>query len=373
MELTEIRERINAVDEALLPLFLERMRLAEDVATVKKAQGLPVYNAKREREILSRVSAEAGDLDDYARLFFSNLFELSRSRQIRLMDEPVPGLIPKETNEPFPHAATVACQGVEGAYSQMAADKAFQFADIVYLKTFDAVFQAVEKGLCRFGVLPIENSAHGSVSKVYDLMRSHRFSIVRAVKLHISHNLMARKGTELKNIRAVLSHEQAIGQCSAFLESLPDVQIRLCENTAIAAQTVAESHDDTLAAISSESCAQQYNLDILRSRIQNTDNNYTRFIIIEKTPRIYPGSGKISLMFSLPNTPGSLSRVMARFACAGLNLSKLESRPVEGTDFHYVFYADLEACVSDPAVQALIDSLSLELPMFTFLGAYQEV
>ena len=373
MELSEIREKINAVDEALLPLFLERMRLAGEVASVKKAQGLPVTNAKREREILSRVSREAGDLDDYARLFYSNLFELSRSRQTRLMADPGPGLIPAESGEPFPRAAVVACQGIEGAYSQLAADKAFQFADIVYMKSFDAVFQAVENGLCRFGVLPIENSAHGSVSKVYDLMRSHRFSIVRAVKLHISHNLMSVRGAKLEGIRAVLSHEQAVGQCSAFLESLPHVEIRLCENTAVAARTVASSKDPSLAAISSEECAREYNLEILRSRIQNTDNNYTRFIIIEKTPNIYPGANKLSLMFSLPNVPGSLSRVMARFACAGLNLSKLESRPVEGTDFHYVFYADLEASPSDPAVRALIDGLSLELPMFSFLGAYQEV
>ena len=373
MELTELREQINEVDEALLPLFLKRMRLADEVASVKKQQGLPIFNGRREREILSRVSREAGDMDDYARLFFSHLFELSRSRQVQLMAEPGPGLIPPEADEAFPHAAVVACQGVDGAYSQAAADKAFQFADIVFMKTFDGVFQAVEKGLCRFGVLPIENSAHGSVTKVYDLMRSHRFSIVRAVKLHVHHHLMARKGVRLEDIRAVLSHEQAIGQCSIFLDGLKTVQVRLCENTAIAAKTVAESNDPSLAAIASEECAQQYGLEIIRSHIQNTDNNYTRFIIIEKSPKVYPGSNKISLMFSLPDTPGSLGRIMARFSCSGLNLSKLESRPMEGTDFHYVFYTDLEAAAGDPAVRRLIDGLSRELPQFAFLGAYQEV
>ena len=112
---------------------------------------------------------------------------------------------------------------------------------------------------------------------------------------------------------------------------------------------------------------------MLKTHIQNTDNNYTRFIVIEKTAKVYPGSNKISLMFSLPNAPGSLSRVMSRFSCGNLNLSKLESRPVEGTDFHYVFYTDLEASAGDPAVRRLIDSLSRELPLFTFLGAYQEV
>ena len=373
MELTELRDRINEVDEALLPLFLERMQLSEQIAEVKRGRGLPIYNAQREREILSRVSKEAGEMDDYARLLYSYLFSLSRSRQAQLITGGEKSLIPRESDEAFPHAAVVACQGVEGAYSQQAADKAFQFADIVFMKNFEAVFQAVEQGLCRFGVLPIEYSAHGSVTRVYDLMRSHRFSIVRAVRLHIRHNLMVKKGTKLENVRAVLSHEQAIGQCSRFLDGLKNVQIRLCENTAVAAQTVAASDDRTLAAISSEDCAQQYGLEIIRSQIQNTDNNYTRFIIIEKTPKVYPGSNKISLMFSLLNTPGSLGRVMARFSCSGLNLSKLESRPVEGTDFHYIFYTDLEASAGDPAVRRLIDGLSRELPMFTFLGAYQEV
>lgn len=373
MDLETLREDINGVDGQLLPLFLKRMALSEEIARVKKAQGLSIYNAKREREILSRVSREAGSMDDYARLFFSNLFELSRSRQVQLMAEPHESLIPPEADETFPHAAVVACQGIEGAYSQLAADKAFQFADIVFMKTFEGVFQAVERGLCRFGVLPIENSAHGSVTQVYDLMRQHQFSIARAVKLHIHHHLMARKGARLADIRTILSHEQALGQCSQFLDGLKNVRVQVCENTAVAAQTVAESGDGTLAAISSEDCARQYNLDILQSHIQNTDNNYTRFIIIEKTPRVYPGSNKISLMFSLPDTPGSLGRIMARFSCSGLNLSKLESRPVEGTDFHYVFYTDLEASAGDPAVRRLIDGLSVELPMFTFLGAYQEV
>ena len=373
MELNELREKINSVDEALLPLFLKRMQLSDEVANTKKEKGLSVYNAKREREILSWVTRESGDMDDYARLFFNNLFELSRSRQIQLMSADRPEIIPPETGETFPSSAVVACQGIDGAYSQLAADKVFRFADIMFMKTFDGVFQAVEKGLCRFGVLPIENSAHGSVTKVYDLMRSHQFSIVRAIKLHIHHHLMAQKGTKLSEIKTVISHEQAIGQCSIFLEGLKNVKIRICENTAVAAQLVADSKDPTIAAISSEECAQQYNLEILRSQIQNTDNNYTRFIVIEKTSRVYPGSNKISLMFSLPNTPGSLGRIMSRFSSCNLNLSKLESRPVEGTDFHYVFYTDLEASAGDPVVRRLIDGLSRELPMFVFLGAYQEV
>ncbi|MBQ8082360.1 MAG: bifunctional chorismate mutase/prephenate dehydratase [Clostridia bacterium] len=373
MELKDIRERITAIDDQLLPLFLDRMELARQVAESKRISGKPIYDAARERQILSDVTKRSGDMDEYARLFFSNLMEISRSYQTQLLSGTEDAVLPPPAGEAFPHAASVACQGLEGAYSQAAADKAFRFADILFFKTFDGVFQAVEKGMCRFGVLPIENSAHGSVAKVYDLMQTHQFSIVRAVKLHIDHHLLAPKGTRLEDIRAVISHEQAIGQCSAFLDGLKDVEIRFCENTAIAAQTVAESKEPGLAAISSSACAAQYNLVNLKSHIQNTDNNYTRFIIIEKTPKVYPGSNKISLMFSLPNTPGSLGKIMSRFSCSSLNLSKLESRPVEGTDFHYVFYADLEASVEEPAVRRLMSSLAHELPLFVFLGAYQEV
>lgn len=373
MDLTQIRKDIDDVDEALLPLFLRRMELSALVAGEKAKTGAPVLNPVREREILSRVTREAGDMGDYARLMYGELFQLSRSYQTALLAAQDDCPVPEEETDMFPRSAVVACQGVEGAYSQLAADRAFSFADIMYMKTFEGVFQAVEKGLCRFGVLPIENSAHGSVTQVYDLMRSHQFSIVRTVKLHVSHSLLVKKGTKLSDIRVVVSHEQAVGQCSAFLSALRDVEIRLCENTAAAAQAVAAGDEAGIAAISSEGCAGLYGLEVLKSRIQNTDNNYTRFIVIEKTPRVYPNAGKISLLFSVPNVPGALANMMARFSCLDLNLSKLESRPVEGSDFHYVFYADLEASPRDPAVRRLLASLSRELPQFVFLGAYQEV
>ena len=374
MELSEIRARINQVDGQLLPLFLERMALSKEVAALKREEGRPVTDAARERQILAGVSERAGaELEEYARLFYGEILELSRAYQVQLIrserDFPLP---PAET-QGFPHAAKVACQGVEGAYSQAAADRVFRFADIRYVNTFDDVFEAVEKGDVRFGVLPIENSAHGSVTKVYDLMRTHRFSIVRAVKLHIRHHLLAKKGTDLSGVRVILSHEQAIGQCSRFLRELKDVQVRVCANTAMAAREVALSGEDGLAAISSEACASQYGLSILKSHIQNTDNNYTRFIVIEKTPHLYAGDNRLSLLFSLPDKAGSLSRALARFAAAGLSLTKLESRPDEGSNFHYVFYADLEADVTEPSVRRLLADLNDELPLFVFLGAYQEV
>ena len=378
MELKDIRNEIDQTDDQILSLFLKRMNLSQNVADYKAENNIPIVNTGREREILSRITSLSGDgLDGYARILFSTLFDLSRSYQSAHIGKStsLAKLVEKaisETPIEFPKKAVVACQGIEGAYSQQACDKVFSFADILYFKSFDGVFGAVEKGLCQYGVLPIENSSHGSVNEVYDLMRDHSFYIVHSTKLHIKHNLLAKPGTKLTDIREVISHEQAIGQCSAFLASFPDVTIKLCENTAIAAKLVSESDRTDIAAISSESCTDMYGLEIIKSHIHNTDNNYTRFIVISKAPEIYPGSNRISIMFAVPNRPGSLSRIMSRFSCLDVNLSKLESRPMEGANFEYVFYTDMDASIYSKDVISLLCELEQELKFFVFLGGYTE-
>lgn len=379
MDINGLREKINDVDAELTRLFCERMRLSGDIAEFKEKNGLPILNTEREREILSRVSERSGtELEGYARVLFSTLFDLSRAYQSSRMggNTQVTERVLKavsETPEIFPARATVACQGLPGAYSQQACDKLFSFAEISYFKSFDAVFSAVWQGLCEYGVLPLENSSHGSVDEVYDLMRNHNFSIVRSMKLHVAHSLLALPGVKLSEIREVVSHEQAIGQCGEFLKSLGDVKIRVCENTAIAAKLVAESGRRDLAAISSGDCAAIYGLKAVRERIHDTDNNYTRFIVISRRLEIYPGANRLSLMFSVPDRPGSLTRTLSKFAALGINLKKLESRPLAGTDFRYMFYMDVEAPVCSAEVRGLLGELEAELDMFSFLGAYTEV
>ena len=379
MDLKEKRAQIDAIDEKLTSLFVERMKTAGEIAQYKKEQGIPILNTAREREILNRVTQMAGDeLDGYARILFSTLFDLSRSYQNACMGwrsrtaEQITQAL-AETQKVFPAKGVVACQGVEGAYSQQACDKMFSFANILYFKNFEGVFSAVEKGLCQYGVLPIENSTHGSVNEVYDLMRGHNFHIVKSMRLHISHSLLAKPGAKLDQIREIYSHEQAIGQCSDFLSKLPDVKVTVCENTAMAAKLVAESERADVAAISSKDCAALYGLTVLQDHVHNTDNNYTRFITISKKLEIYPGSNKISLMFSVPNTPGSLTRTLAKFSSLGVNLTKLESRPLSGTDFQYMFYLDFDASIYSPEVVSLLSELENEMELFVFLGAYSEV
>jgi len=379
MKLEDIRREIDTIDNELTDLFVARMGKAAEIAECKKEGNIGVVNKMREREILSRVSERSGEeIEGYTRVLFNTLFDLSRSYQTRLLTDTSKFYASVENaleNTPklFPEKGFVACQGVEGAYSQIACDKLFKAPSILYFRHFDGVFAAVEKGLCQYGILPIENSSYGSVGQVYDLMSKHNFHIVRSIKLHIHHTLLAKRGTDMKGITEIFSHEQAIGQCSEFLRSMGDVKITVCENTAAAAERVAASDRTDVAAISSANCAELYGLSILSEDIQNSDNNYTRFICISKEMQIYPGANKISLMLSTPHKPGALYSLIAKFATAGINITKLESRPIPGRDFEFVFYFDVEASLYSKDVLSVLADLDASPELFVFLGSYSEV
>ena len=378
MELSEIREKIDAVDEQLLDLFLQRMDLSDEVAAYKNAHHLPILNKERERAILAKVTEKSGERERYAYHLFSTLFELARSRQAELISAPtkvaaqVRASLEAGTSV-FPQTGLVACQGVEGAYSQQACDKLFALPSIMYFKRFEGVFQAIESGLCRYGVLPIVNSSYGSVTEVYDLMRRYRFSIVRSVRLKIDHCLLARPGAQLSDIKEIYSHEQAISQCSRFLQGLPGVTVVRCENTAAAAKRVAESGRTDVAALASRACIGLYGLESLAASVQDQGNNYTRFVCIAKDLEIYPGADRTSLMMVLPHKPGSLYKVLSRFYALGINLNKLESRPLPERDFEFMFYFDLETSVYSPQFRQLMGELPGLCEEFSYLGSYQEV
>lgn len=379
MNLEEARNEINAVDEALTALFVKRMQLSREIAGYKKENQLPVFDRIREREVLNQVSDRAGkEFESYIRVLYTTLFDVSRTYQQQLigaksdLKQRIEEAL-KKTDAVFPSRAVVACQGVEGAYSQNACDKLFSLPNILYFNGFSGVFQAVESGLCKYGILPIENSTAGSVNEVYDLMKKHNFYIVRSIKLRIDHNLLAKKGVKLSDIKEIYSHQQAIDQCSEFLKGLKGVKINVCENTAAAAKFVAESERTDIAALSSKNCAGLYSLSILSNTVQNNDNNYTRFICISKDMEIYPGADKISMMFSIAHKPGALYNVVSRFSSLGLNLTKLESRPMPGKDFEFMFYFDLGASIYDERVPSLLSEFDDEFEQFTFLGSYSEM
>ena len=377
MELKDYRAKIDEIDAQIAHLFAERMQAAEAIADYKAQNHLPIYHPAREREVLLSASQAAAPYSREARVVFGAMMDVSRSRQAaRLAGEsPLTQAISRavaETPATFPQNATVACQGIEGAYSHQAANRLFALPQILFFQRFDGVFQAVEKGLCRYGVLPIENSSAGSVTEVYDLMKGRDFSIVRGTRLHIVHALLTR-GAKLGQIREVISHEQAVRQCAPFLKAHPEIRVTLCANTAVAAQTVANSGRDDLAAIASPACAELYGLTALPDSIQASDNNHTRFIVISKKPEIYPGANRISLMLTLLHVAGSLYRMIARFSALEMNLLKIESRPIPGRDFEFMFYFDVEASCANPEVLSLLAELESTVSQFAFLGNYAEV
>ena len=374
MDYEALRTEINAADEAILQLMLKRLALEEAALGENKS---PAEKAALRRETLRKMTELAGDKEQEAWLIFNTLFSLEDTRADAVLGggeltANVEAALERGKTE-FPRSALVACQGTEGANSQVAAEKLFPRGNLMYFKTFEAVFDAVASGLCKYGVLPIENSSNGSVRTVYDLLQRKNCSVVRSTQICIRHELMAKPGTKLSDIKVVYSHEQALGQCSRYLGSLPGVKLIPCANTAVAARMVAESPESGAAAIASANCAELYGLEILKSDIQDNDNNYTRFLCITAKPVIFPGANKISIVLACANKPGALHEVLAKIRAAGLNMSKIESCPVTGSSFEFIFFLDLEGSVTEPHVLPMLESLSRNAQTFHLLGCYQEV
>ncbi len=378
MDMKEIREKIDSLDDKIKAAFEERMALCADMAEYKKENGLPIFFPAREREIIARLTKDMDSgMATYTKVLYNTLFEVSRSYQNKRIASggrlsAMIASAAEKTAHDLPTTCTVACQGTEGANSQLAAEKLFSIPSIMFMGSFEGVFNAVAKGFCRYGILPISNNLHGSVTEVYDLMKKHKFYIVKSIKLRVEHTLVAKNGVALSGIKEVFSHSQAIGQCQGFLSSL-GVKVTECANTAVAAKMVAESERSDVAAICNPSAAALYGLCELANNIADSDNNYTRFICISKELEIYPGANKTSIMFTLPHTPGSLFSIFAKFAALGVNFSKIESRPIPGKDFEYMFYLDFDASLYADGLLETLDLFDAEYKGGTFLGCYSEI
>lgn len=378
-DISEIRKHIDRIDNDILELFKERMDVANEVAAYKGEHKLPVFDRNREHQILVNAAAKVPeDQQAYVQVLMSLLMEASRSRQTSSLgrsNQVVSNINKaiKESPELFPRDAFVACQGVEGAYSQIATDRLFKHANISYFDTFDGVFRAVDQGFSDYGVLPIENSSAGSVNEVYDLMMQYDFHIVRTCRLKVDHNLLAKPGTKLEDIREIYSHEQAVTQSMGFLQSLPNAQVHVVENTAVASKLVANSERSDVAALASRACAELYGLVPLAQAVQDRDDNYTRFACITKKLTIYPSADRSSLMLVVGNEPGALFKVLAKFYALDINIIKLESRPIPGKDFEFMFYFDVDCPVVAPEFTQLMSTLGNVCEDMRYLGSYSEV
>ena len=355
------------------------MDIATEVAKSKIEMGKAVFDPARERSKLNDLVSRAPERYEAQTItLFRLLMSMSKAEQQRYINE-LKGI----TVSQRAHATAVASTRPSprlpasparrrGAYSQIAACKLFDVPDIAFFETFEGVMRAVRDGFCEFGVLPIENSTAGSVNAVYDLLAQFDFHIVRSLRLKIDHNLLVKPGTKLADVREVYSHGQAIAQCAGFIEAR-DLHATKYPNTAMSAEMVASSERTDVAAIASRSCAALYGLEVLEPNIQDSDNNYTRFVVISREPRVYPGANRTSLMITTANEPGALYRVLERFYALNINLIKLESRPIPGHDFEFMFYFDLDCPFGSKALDDLLDSIDDVCESFTYFGSYTEV
>ena len=378
MNIDEIRGNIDIIDDSMLELFLRRMELSAEASKFKSQRSLPILDKSREREILARVTSKSGDMERYSHRLFTTIMELSKSYQDTLrcggtkIRAELDQALSVDWGE-FPAKGVIGCQGVEGAYSQIAADKLFPRGNLMYFKTFEAVFDAVKSGLCDYGVVPVENSSNGSVRASYELLKRKNVHIVRSERICIRHELLAKPGTKLEDVREIRSHGQALGQCGEFLKKLNGVRVIECANTAEAAEYAANCDEAGVAAIASGNAGKLYGLGTIADDIQDTSNNYTRFVCISREPKIFPGADRISLLVGCDHRPGALYELIAKPTALGINMLKLESMPIVGHDFEFMFIIDMQASVRDSGTAAMLESMERECALFRFLGCYSEV
>lgn len=373
MNLDEIRKEIDTADSKLLELFTQRMELCRQVAEYKKENGLPVFQGSREKQVLDKIAAQSpAELEAASRLLFSQIMDISKCLQQEQLTEY------KETIlSGFKKNPSVACPGIRGSYSEEACIKAFgDSSEIDYYDTFEQVFEAVNSGKADYGVLPIENSTAGSVESTYKLLEHYEMYLCGRLSIPVNH-VLAAKSKEVR-IEKVISHEQALHQCSDFLKEKGYIQ-KAAENTSIAAKIVSESGIG-IACICSAHCAGLYGLEILAENIADIGENYTRFVIISKELQVEEGADIISVCLSLPHVSGSLYRLLTRFYFSGLNLTRIESRPMpphikkkSGSDcFEVIFYLDFEGSLSNPSVSKLLQNLKADCGYYRLLGNYRE-
>lgn len=370
MDLQDLRKQINEIDEQMLGLFEKRMAIASQVADYKIKNGLPVFQSDREKEIIQRVRNNVSDgLENGAEVLYNTIMDISKSQQYQEFFSDSAAI----EYSPFEYSMVkkIACPGTNGSYSEIAAKQISSSADISFYNSFDEVFEAVINGDCDFGVLPIQNSTAGSVTQTYELMKRYNFYIVGGTKVKVDHCLAARQDISVEDITTVLSHEQGLMQCSEFLKQ-SGFKTKEYVNTALAAEFVKNSAKP-YAAICSEKCADEMGLKVLRKDIGNSSDNYTRFILISKDILISDDADVISVSLSTPHSRSALYRLLTKFSVSGLNLLRLENKPIATKDFDVVFYLDFEGSVKSREVVSLLSELSSELTYFKFLGNFKEI
>ncbi|MGL5436233.1 MAG: prephenate dehydratase [Lachnospiraceae bacterium] len=375
MDLKECRDQLDQIDQQIVELFEQRMQVCADVAAYKINTGKEVYDEEREQQKLAAIEqiAHGGFNRVAVRELFSQMMTISRRYQYQLLEESG-----QQTDLGFEQVdhldikqVRVVYQGVEGAYSHAAVRQYFGTGvDAYHVPLFKDAMQAVSQGDADYAVLPIENSSAGAVIDNYDLLTHYHNYIVGEIFILASHTLLVRPEAELADIRTVYSHPQALMQCSAFLNSQRDWRQVSCENTAVAAKKVMEDQDNSQAAVASAIAGQLYGLKVLKESIQNNQGNTTRFIILSRKPIYRREAGKISLVFELPHTSGSLYNILGNFIFNNVNMRMIESRPIQGRNWEYRFFIDMEGNLDDAGIRNALRGIAAESQNMRILGNY---
>lgn len=375
-DLNELRNQISSIDSRLLELFRDRMQVARNIAAAKAGTDKPVYDPVREEELLAWAGSSCSGEDSLrAQNLIRTMMRLSRGAQYDLLrdrdDNFEMGRIIDDARQEPPTVRTAVYQGMLSSYSSQACRILFPAADISSARTFAEACDRVADGMVDIAVLPLENSTAGTVDDVYDLLISHNLSIHQSLSLPISHCLMAKPGTKIEDIHEVISHPQALAQCSDAI-SRHGWKINESLNTAYAAAHVANGDDPGFAAIGSEEAAIENGLEILLESIANTSHNQTRFIAVGRQLLITPDAERLSLVLRLPHQSGALASTLALFADRGINLSKIQSRPDPHQPWSYLFYLDADCLAGSEQALSTLYQLSREMPYIKLLGWYNE-
>ena len=369
MDLKQLRDGIDGIDKEILSLFMKRMELCKGVADYKKKHDMPVFQGGREQQVIDRIQELTEDkrLEKGTAALFTTIMDISKILQNRTILSESPDYT--FTSPDFAGAKRIGCQGTSGANSEAAAEKVFGKRDFSFYPSFEEVFKAVQAGEVDYGVLPVQNSTAGSVDSTYDLMANYPFYIVKMVTLEINHCLAVKKGTKLEDITCVYSHRQALSQCEVFL-SKTGLKKAEYSNTATAAEKVLNS-GEPIAAICSVDCAEKLGLEVLARDIADCTINRTQFIIISKDMQVADDSDAVSVMLTIPHTKGSLYRLLTKFYVNGMNLLRIESRPIRDGSFDVMFFLDFSGKLTDPSVKAVLRDLEENLENFRCIGTFK--
>lgn len=362
-DISKLRTKIDEIDYEMIKLFKERMSVSNDIAEYKREHSLPVYDGKREQAVIKdRVSSVQKEYSIYVEQLMRCIVDLSK----QLQNE-----ISYKESAKYSVNGKVAFQGIHGAYSQEALNGFFgKGLNTVSVPEFEDVFISVSNGETEYGIVPVENSASGSVIQNYDLLSKYDIHVVGEYILPIRHALLGIPGSDINSIKEVYSHEQGFLQCSEFLSEHRDWISTPKSNTAISAKYVSDMKDSSKAAIASVYAGQIYGLIVLKENISNTLNNVTRFFIIGSKAND-KSFNKASILFSLKHETGSLAKALTLIAVKGYNLTKIESRPILGQNWHYRFYVDLEGNLA--GLNSVIDELNEYCTDIKLLGVYSKM